>query len=407
MINVTWNGKPLTKDSIEEMLVQEVVEHYRELLGAIRLPETGEFPTIAVTGRNFSDLKLHIEGSPALLELVSQRLEAHDVSDDDAFGGCTSAITTQDEAERPVVFLSHASEDAALARRIAETLTKSGIDTWFDGWCITAGDSIRQRIDEGLGGCTHFVVLLTPQSVTKPWVKAEMDAGLIRKLSTGGRFIALRCGLSVSELPPLLQGLHSPEVTPDDLDWQQLVNDIHGVTRKPPLGTVPSVIVQGSTSSGFSPAATAVAKLFVETSVHALQHDPSFNTSELASTLGLSDEDLEDAIYELKGYVSVVFDRVYVEEALFAKFDGLWMPWNPERDALKIAMGIVNDSDFPDSSEEIAMLMDWPARRLNPAMTFLSQRRLVEQTRFYGQGNWVSHRITKTPALRRFVKDRV
>jgi hypothetical protein len=49
----------------------------------------------------------------------------------------------------PKVFLSYAFEDTALADKIANTLQQNGIDTWWAGWCIRAGDSIRQRIDEG------------------------------------------------------------------------------------------------------------------------------------------------------------------------------------------------------------------------------------------------------------------
>jgi hypothetical protein len=91
----------------------------------------------------------------------------------------------------PKVSLSFAFEDQALAGRIARTLQSNGIDTWWAEWCLGPGDSIRQRIDEGLGNCTYFVVLLTPASVAKPWVAAEMDAGLVAKLSKG-QFIALR-----------------------------------------------------------------------------------------------------------------------------------------------------------------------------------------------------------------------
>jgi hypothetical protein len=43
VLKVTLNGKPLTKDSIEEAIVEQVVAHFRERLGSIRHPETGSF----------------------------------------------------------------------------------------------------------------------------------------------------------------------------------------------------------------------------------------------------------------------------------------------------------------------------------------------------------------------------
>lgn len=165
----------------------------------------------------------------------------------------------------PNVFLSYAFEDSALAEKIANALQARGIDTWWAGWCIQAGDSIRQRIDEGLGGCTHFIVLLTPASVTKPWVNAEMDAGFLLKMSRRARFIPLRCGLSASALPPLLQSLLSPEIDAAALDVSQLVNDVHCVTRKPVLGSAPTITdAKLIAATGYSPAASALAKLFVE-----------------------------------------------------------------------------------------------------------------------------------------------
>ncbi len=71
-------------------------------------------------------------------------------------------------SEPPRAFLCHASEDKRLARRLATDLQAAGIDTFFDEWSIAPGQSIRQRIEEGLEGCTHFVVLLTESSISKP-----------------------------------------------------------------------------------------------------------------------------------------------------------------------------------------------------------------------------------------------
>ena len=56
-------------------------------------------------------------------------------------------------------------------------------------------------MEEGLGNCTHFVVLLTPTSMTKPWVNAEIDAAFVRRVAGVSKLIALRCGVGV--LKPL------------------------------------------------------------------------------------------------------------------------------------------------------------------------------------------------------------
>ena len=98
----------------------------------------------------------------------------------------------------------------------------------------------RQKVDEGIGGCTHFLVLLTKQSIDKEWVKIEMDAGFVRKLKGKCRFIPVRHKLSGNRLPPTLEGLLSPEIESGD-NIGKLINDIHGVSEKPPLGKRPNL----------------------------------------------------------------------------------------------------------------------------------------------------------------------
>lgn len=81
----------------------------------------------------------------------------------------------------PIAFLAHASEDKDLARRIVISLADSGISTFFDKWEIRTGDSIRQKIDQGLSNCRHFLVLLTENSIAKPWVNAEIDGAFAQR----------------------------------------------------------------------------------------------------------------------------------------------------------------------------------------------------------------------------------
>ena len=160
----------------------------------------------------------------------------------------------------PRAFLSYTSADRALAGKIAADLQENGIETWWDGWEIGAGDSIVAKINEGLSGCTHFIVLLTPDSIDKPWVQTEMDAGFVRRVSGEAKFIALRCGLAAEALPLLLRPLRSPAINDGHYgdDLRQLVHDVHGATRKPALGKAPKAMEQPE--APYSPAAMAVAR---------------------------------------------------------------------------------------------------------------------------------------------------
>lgn len=74
------------------------------------------------------------------------------------------------------VFLSHSSKDKPLARAIAEDLRRVGFSVWLDEWEILIGESISQKIQEGLQNTDFVAVLLTQNSVDSGWVEKEWQS---------------------------------------------------------------------------------------------------------------------------------------------------------------------------------------------------------------------------------------
>jgi hypothetical protein len=199
----------------------------------------------------------------------------------------------------------------------------------------------------------------------------------------------------------------SPEISADE-DITQLINDIHGVSRKPPLGPAPLAVNQAAESrTGYSSAATAIAKLFVERAEHGMFADPQFNVDELARETGLTVADVKDGLYELSSLVKLSLDHVMVQASLFTEFDRFWKPWTPADDALKLAADIANDPDFPAGCKEISERYGWEARRLNPAITYLFERGMLVDYKAMGTQPFVMARVVgKEDPVRRFVKSR-
>lgn len=398
---LTFNGKPFSASdfsrSIEKAAVDSIVAQVREKYGSIRHPATGEFPTVLATGDTLQTLRMRIEGSPELIEIVKERYNGEEPPMEFVTSGAAS----------PKVFLSYAFENTELAKKVAEALQANGIDTWWAQWCISSGDSLRQKIDEGLGDCTHFVVLLTPESIHKPWVNQEMDAGLMRKLTQKAKFIPLRHALAPSLLPPLLSGILSPEVDSDATNIRQLIDDIHGVTRKPPLGPAPThVAAAAEAETGYSAAATAIAKVYVEESTQGRSHDPQVRLERLVEKTGLSEDDVVDAMHELSSFAVLHrAETTWPRDELFAEFDKHWKDWDPAKDALQLAADLVNIENFPTSPDDIAKRYGWEPRRLNPAITYLKSRDAIRTATAMGVP-WVSVYVQKTDATRRFVKSR-
>lgn len=402
MITFQINGRTVSPNNIrsalEKAMMGSIEAQLRERIGSIRDPETGEFPTLVVSGPSLSELSVKVEGSPELIALVKARLSGGNKADEEM---------TTPQPEAPKAFLSFTWDDKQLAEQIATALMANGIETFWAPWCIGPGDSFREKIEEGLGDCTHFIVLLTPNSIGKPWVNQEMDAGLFMKINEGRKFIALRHNLPVMQLPKLLAGSLAPEVSSDNLDVTELVNGIWGITSKPPLGKPPAAVTEAKAlKTGYSAAATAVAKVFVEATTTARFADPQKTVSQLVEETGLPQDDVEDALHELSSYFNLSHSRALPKDELFVIFDKHWKPWDPAQDALTLATDMVNSEDFPRNLHEIAARYGWDARRLNPAVAYLSNRKLVRDIQIMGGGPWLRPFVDATAETRRFVKSR-
>lgn len=87
-------------------------------------------------------------------------------------------------------FISHASEDKeSVARPLAHALKEAGYEVWFDDFELEIGDSLREKIDEGLAGSRFGVVVLSKRFFEKNWTKFELDALVARQMIGDERVI--------------------------------------------------------------------------------------------------------------------------------------------------------------------------------------------------------------------------
>ena len=88
------------------------------------------------------------------------------------------------------VFISHASEDKdEVAAPLAALLTRAGIRVWLDARQLRLGDSLRERIDEGLSKSRFGVVVLSPSFLKKKWPTSELNGLFAREI--GGKKVIL------------------------------------------------------------------------------------------------------------------------------------------------------------------------------------------------------------------------
>jgi TIR domain-containing protein len=84
------------------------------------------------------------------------------------------------------IFICHASEDKeAVVRPLAKGFQANGISCWIDEAELSWGDSIVQKVNEGLAKSKFVLVVLSPKFLEKPWPQHELNAALNDEASSG------------------------------------------------------------------------------------------------------------------------------------------------------------------------------------------------------------------------------
>lgn len=81
---------------------------------------------------------------------------------------------------RYLVFVSHSSHDAWIARVIVEKIEALGAECWLDEKDLAGGDVIVEDIRRGINACDEALILISPNSVKSKWVPFEI--GGLRQL---------------------------------------------------------------------------------------------------------------------------------------------------------------------------------------------------------------------------------
>jgi hypothetical protein len=73
-----------------------------------------------------------------------------------------------------VIFISHSSNDAWIAKTIAEQIESLGAECWLDEKDLEGGNVIVDEIISGIEACKEAIVLISSNSVNSPWVSFEI-----------------------------------------------------------------------------------------------------------------------------------------------------------------------------------------------------------------------------------------
>lgn len=280
------------------------------------------------------------------------------------------------EEENTKVFISHAGEDnERFVFGFAEKLYAKGIEAWVDRWEMLPGDSIIEKIfEEGIAQAQAMVVVVSEYSINKPWVREELNAGMVRKIDGVSKLIPVVIGsVEDSGVPESLKTSVWEKI--EDLDnyeaeFSRIVDAIYGRREKPLLGERPEYLSDElKTVRDLSAADSLILKLSCEAEIERGQKgatvDPE-SVIEKAQSAGVHQEQALESM-------TILNDRGYMETShrlgstvpghltlTDYGFDEYGHTYIPEYDSLIRSVGLqILNHDMHDSAD-IAKALDQP-----------------------------------------------
>lgn len=98
------------------------------------------------------------------------------------------------------IFLSHSSVDKPFVRKLAADIRRNGHYAWVDEAEIKIGDSLFQKIEEGIVNTDYLGVVISGNSIKSEWVTREVRIALTQEIH----------GKRVKVLPILLENVDIP-----------------------------------------------------------------------------------------------------------------------------------------------------------------------------------------------------
>jgi hypothetical protein len=98
------------------------------------------------------------------------------------------------------VFISYGHQDQVWVHALAENLRRAGLEVFLDAWQLTPGDVVVHQLERGLLASRNGVLVVSPASVTRPWVQQEYAVMVSRAIEGKQRLIPVLLG--DVEVPP-------------------------------------------------------------------------------------------------------------------------------------------------------------------------------------------------------------
>ena len=115
------------------------------------------------------------------------------------------------------VYIAYSHEDVEFVDKLALDLRDSGLDLWVDSWELGPGDSLYEKINQGLAASAFLCPVLSPNSIKSRWVTAEIGAAVVMETEESSITVVpilhQKC-----QVPPLLRAKVAARFDKGDYD---------------------------------------------------------------------------------------------------------------------------------------------------------------------------------------------
>lgn len=122
------------------------------------------------------------------------------------------------------VFLSHNFADKPFVRKLATDLESHGVKYWLDEAEIKVGESLVEKIREGIDNYDYLLAVLSQNSIESPWVQRELDIATNQEIADR-KVKVLPVMYQAVEMPGFLLGKRYADFTNPD-NYQASFKDL-------------------------------------------------------------------------------------------------------------------------------------------------------------------------------------
>jgi len=190
-------------ENVQAQAVEIGSERLRDEVAGLRCEEHGRFADVRHIDGDGQSRRFEIDACCANLQSrVQAQLSQSGAAASSAARAPTSSAIVNDVPKPPKAFISHATLDKPrIARPLDELLRARGVDVWLDERENLPGSNLVDQIfEQGIGKADVVIVVLSANSIDRPWVHAELTTAVVRQIE--GKVKAL--------IPILLDGVAPP-----------------------------------------------------------------------------------------------------------------------------------------------------------------------------------------------------